>query len=91
MAKITSKYIGGKEFLLHPLTAFYEPLVQGVFNNMSKDTTGRNKYLGKLEGTVKRINIRSHDAGYFEKDIVLISRRELSWLVSEYETEPVEL
>lgn len=89
MGKIQSKFIKGKEYLLHPLTSFYEPLVQGVYNNLKEDTTGRNKHLGKLEGTVKRINIRSFKAGHFVDDFILITRRELAWLVTEYEIDAV--
>ena len=88
MNKVKSTFIKGKEYLLHPLT-FYEPLVQGVFNNLKDDTTGREKDIGKLTGVVRRINIRSFKANYLIKDTVLISRRELSWLIIEYQQEPV--
>ncbi len=86
MAK--SIFIKGMEYLIHPLS-FFEKLVQTSYNNMKEDHSGRIDLIPELADISRSVLIRSNTNGYFNNDAILVSRKELVWLITEYEKDPL--
>lgn len=86
MAK--SIFIKGMEYLIHPLS-FFEKLVQTSYNNMKQDHSGRVELIPELTDISRCVLIRSNINSYLNNDAILISRKELAWLIAEYEKDPL--